>query len=304
MANIITSTANTAGFVPQVWAQRALDILRANMIMTRLVTRDTAFEPGWRGQTLNIPYPGTFTAQDKAEGTAATVQVPTGSTVPVTLNKHKYVDFIVEDYAQAQAHTDLLDRYVRPAAIAIGNAVEADLFALYTSLTGTSVGTSGTDLAAGVVRSARKSLNDAKVPVGMPRNLVISSKDEIALLGDSGLSSYFANSRPAGVAEGSLGNLYGFNVYMSQNVPVVAGTPNSTKNMAFVADAFILAVRPFQPAPAGAGVQQATVTDPETGISIRIQWQYNMADRGVRVGLDILYGCRDLRPTLGSVVLS
>ena len=27
------------------------------------------FEPGWVGKTLNIPYPGTFTAQDKAADT-------------------------------------------------------------------------------------------------------------------------------------------------------------------------------------------------------------------------------------------
>lgn len=303
MPNIVTSTANTAGFVPQVWAQRALDILRANIAMTRIVTRDSKFEPAWKGQTLNIPYPGTFTAQDKAENGAATVQVPTGSSVPVTLDKHKYVDFIVEDYAQAQASSNLLDRYVSPAAIALAEAVENDLFALYASLTGTSVGTSGTDISLATVRSARKALNDAKAPQNN-RALVISSKDEIALLGDNSAQSYFANAQPQGVREGSMGRLYGFDVYMSQLVPVVAGAPNSTKNIAMVPDAMILATRPFMDAPGGSGVQQATVQDPETGLIIRVQYQYSMSDRGTRVGFDILYGARALRPTLGSVVLS
>ena len=91
MANITRTMADTAGFIPQAWAQRALDILRTNIVLARLVTKDQSFEPGWRGKTLNIPYPGTFTAQDKAADAQATVQTPTGgATVSVTLNKHKY----------------------------------------------------------------------------------------------------------------------------------------------------------------------------------------------------------------------
>jgi hypothetical protein len=304
MPDITRTIADTAGFIPVIWAQRALDVLRENIVLTRLVTRDSAYEPGWMGKTLNIPYPGTFAAQNKAADTPATVQTPTGgATVQVTLSQHKYVDFLVEDYAAAQANSNLLDRYVRPAAIAIGNAVENDLFALYSSLTGGSVGTSGTDLTAATVRQARKLLNDNKAPL-QNRALVISDKDEIALLGDSALQTYFAFARAQGVSEGSIGRLYGFDVYMSQLVPVVAGTPNSTKNLAIHQDAMILAVRPFRDLPAGSGVQASTVMDPETGLAIRVLYQYDIANRGVRVGFDILYGVAVLRPTLGVVVLS
>src|SRR5579884_445843 len=293
MANIIRSTADTAGFIPQVWAQRALDILRENIVLVRRVARDSDYEPGWQGKQLNIPYPGTFTAQSKTEGTAATVQTPTGgATVSVTLSNHKYVDFIVEDYANAQANSQLLDRYVRPSAIALGS-----------SLTGTSVGTSGTDITAATVRSARKVLNDAKVPL-QDRTLIVSDKDEIALLGDASLQNYWAMARPEGVAEGSLGRLYGFDVFVSQLVPVVNGTPNSTKNLAFHRDAMLLATRPFRDLPAGSGVQAASIVDPETGLALRVLYQYDMANRGVHVGYDILYGVVALRPGSGSVVLS
>lgn len=40
MANITRVMADTAGFIPQVWAQRALGVLRANMVLTQLVTRE------------------------------------------------------------------------------------------------------------------------------------------------------------------------------------------------------------------------------------------------------------------------
>lgn len=303
MANIKLTTADTAGFIPQAWAQRALDILRTNMILARLVAKDQSFEPGWQGKTLNIPYPGTFTAQSKAADTPATVQVPSGgASVAVTLNSHQYVDFIVEDFAAAQANTNLMDRYVRGAAIALGNKVEDDLFALYSSITA-SVGTTGTDLAASTIRSARKKLNDNNAPMD-GRALIISPKDEIAILGDSTLQNYFAFAKAGAVAEGSMGSLYGFDLYMSQRVPVVAGTPNSTKNLALCPEAMILATRPFRDVPAGSGVEATTIDDPETGLTIRVVYQYDIANRGMRVGFDILYGVAQLRDPLSAVVLS
>lgn len=303
MANITPSIAETAGFVPQVWAQRALDVLKGNLVLARLITRDSDFEPGWVGKTLNIPYPGKFTAQDKAADAQATVQVPTGgATVAVTLNKHKYVDFIIEDVAQAQSHQRLMDRYVVPAALAIVEAIENDVFALYTGLS-QSVGTSGTDITAATVRAARQKLNDAKVPA-TPRYMVISSKDEISLLADSSLQNYFAFSRQAAVSNGSLGALYGFELFMSQYVPVVSGTPNSTKNLAFHPEAFILATRPFRDPPPESGVRAATVTDPDVNVALRVLHTYDPAFRGVRVGLDVLYGVAELRDAAGVVVLS
>lgn len=303
MANITKTLADTSGFIPQVWAQRALDVLRANIVLAKLVTKDTDFEPGWVGKTLNIGYPGTFTAGDKAADTSATVQTPTGgATVAVTLNKHKYVDFIVEDVARAQASGELLDRYINPAIIAIAEVLESDLFALYAGLA-TSIGTSGTDITAALVRTARKTLNDAKVPKA-GRFMVVSDKDEIALLGDTNLSAYFANSKPDAIAEGSIGRLSGFDIYSSQLVPVVTGTPNSTKNLAGTKDMFILASRPFRDPPGQSGVQATTVVDPASGLAIRVLSQYSMGDRGQRIGFDILYGVSELRDPCGLVVLS
>lgn len=301
MPNITRTVADTAGFIPQVWAQRALDVLRANIVLARLVSRDTDYEPAQRGKSLTIPYPGTFTAQDKAADTAATVQVPTGgNSVSVTLDKHKYVDFVVEDFARVQANGDLLDRYVQPAAIALAEALERDLFALYTGLSAGG-GTSGTDLAAGAIRGARKVLNDAKVPQA-GRALVMSTKDEVALLGDSGLAAYFANSRPQGIAEGSIGSLYGFDLFVSQLVPTTGTSPVSTKNLAVTRDAMILATRPLDEPTAG--VDSTTIVDEASGLAIRVMRQYDMAARGHRVGFDLLYGCAVLRSTSGAVVLS
>ena len=301
MADITRTLADTSGFIPQVWAQRALDVLRANITLAKLVARDTDYEPAQRGKSVTIPYPGTFTAQDKAADTNATVQVPSGGTsATVNLNSHKYVDFIVEDFARVQASGELLDRYVAPAAIALAEALESDLFALYSGLSAGG-GTSGTDLTAATVRSLRKTLNDAKVPQA-GRSLVMSTKDEVALLGDSSLATYFANSNPASIAEGSIGRLFGFDLYVSQLVKTTGTSPVSTKNIGLTPSAIILATRPLDEPTAG--IESTTIVDDASGLAIRVMRQYDMNARGHRIGFDILYGAAVLRSTAGAVVLS
>lgn len=305
MATITQTILDTSGFSPQVWALRALDVLRNRIVLAKYIARDTDFsEGGWQGKTLNIPYPGTFTAQDKTAGNPVTPQAPTGgATVALTLAKHKVVDFIVEDYGAAQANSDALARFADPSIIAIAEQIETDLWTMYTSLTGTSVGTSGTDLTPAVIRTARKNLNDAKAPME-DRHLVVSDKDEIALLGDTNLGQYYAFSRNDAIEQGNLPPLYGFAPHVSQFVPVVAGTPNSTKNIAFHKNALMFAMRPFKDIPAGSGVATATVVDEDSGIAVRVIKQYKAEYRGEYVGYDVLYGFVALRPNQGLVALA
>jgi hypothetical protein len=301
MANITKTTADA--FIPEIWANRALEVLRANIVLAKLVTKDTDIATFQMGDVLHVPYAGTFVANDKAANAAVTLQTPTGGAdLSMTLNKHKEVSFLIEDPARAQANQDLMDRYINSAVSAIEQAIESDLFALYSSLSG-SVGTSGTDITAATIRSARKALNDNKVPLS-PRHLVISSKDEIALLGDSNLATYFANSRPETIAQGALGELYGFTLWMSQLVPVVTGTPNSTKNLAFHPEFAILAMRALPEPPAGAGARAVAMRDPVSGLVIRVTSAYNPTYLGVQVTMDVLYGVAKLRDAAGIVVLS
>lgn len=267
-----------------------------------LIARDTDFsEPGWKGKTINIPYPGTFVAVDKAADTPVTPQVPTGVTTPLTLNKHKVVPFLVEDFAAAQANTNLMDRYIEPAAIAIAEQVETDMFANFAGLTPTA-GTAGTNITAASLLAARKILNDNKAPMS-ERYAIVSTKDEQALLSDTTLANYFAY-RGQQLAAGQLGELYGLPIFLSQLVPAVGSAPVSTKNLVFHKNAFLVAFRPFRDLPAGSGVSSATINDPVSGISIRVARQYDINNIGMRVNLDVLYGSIVLRPNQGVVLLS
>jgi len=298
MADITRASASP--FIPQIWANTALEILRSKVVLAKLVTRDSDIAAFQVGDTLNIPYPGTFVANDKAANTNVTMQVPTASTTTVSLNKHKEVSFIVEDAARATANQDIMQRYMEAAIIPIAEQIESDLLALGSTFT-SSVGTYGTDITAATVRLARKQLNDNKAPVD-GRALIVSDKDEIALLGDTNLQNYFAFAQTQGVAEGSIGRLYGFDVYSSQLVPTSGTSPVNTKNIAFHPGALILAMRGLPEAPAGSGAQTSVVTDPVSGLTLRVTVAYNPANLGVQVTTDVLYGVAKLRDEKGVLV--
>lgn len=300
MSNVTPTSA--AEFIPEVWAQEALLALRSKLSLAKLVTRDTDVAAEFTaGDILHIPVPGTLSANTKTAGSAVTLQAPNDSEVTVTLSNHKEVSFLIEDVTAAQANQSLRQRYMANAVIPLANAIEDALFALYSGFS-TSTGTTGTDLTASSIRSARKKLNDNNAP-DEGRALIVSTKDEVSILGDSTLADYFANARAAGVAEGSIGRAYGFDVYTSNRVPVVAGSPDSTKNLAITPEAMILAMRslPTEQVP---GAERMVVTDPESGLSIRVTAAYNASYLGVQVTLDVLYGVAELRDLCGVVVLS
>lgn len=224
ISSITQSLANTAGFIPQSWANEALSILRQNIAVCRTVATDADYNAGgFKGKSLTIPYPGKFSAQAKTAGNTATVQTPTGgSSVTVTLSTHNTVDFVLEDvpFSEATSGIAMMQSYGQAAGIALAEQLETDLLA---SLVGGSygglTGTAGTDLVKGPFFTARKTLNDNKAP-GSDRSIVISTKDAASLMQDSTLQSYFAfNQNVANtLKEGTIGRFAGFDIYESQFV--------------------------------------------------------------------------------------
>lgn len=218
MANVtVTSAAN---FIPEIWANRALEILRANMVMAKLVLRDSDVASFTVGDTLNIPIPGTMVAKDKAADSTVTLQVPSDGTVSVVLNKHKEASFLVEDAVRAQQNQEVMDAYLNSAVVAIAERIETDLFGLILNAQ-TNLGTLGTGLTGASLRAARNQLNKQKAPVAQ-RYAVLSPDDETTVMGDSNLATFFANARPDTIARGAIGELYGLETYMSQYTPLGA----------------------------------------------------------------------------------
>jgi len=300
------AAARASGFIPQVWAQKALDVLRANIVLLSMIARDVDFVPVAQGETLNIPYPGTFTARKKTEGAPATTQAPVGgATVPVTLSEFAYVDFIVPDFTRVQASSELLDRYVTPAAIAIAEQVETDLFSVFPTFTGGTVDATTGGVNEAAIMAAAELLDAAKCPQ-TDRALVLATRDKYRVLSDPALKQYFAFNRPQAVQKGEIGEAYNFRTLSSQLVPRVGVAPDPVvnKNIAIHKSAMIIALRGLPEPEPGSGVDAQTIVDEDSGLAIRVMRAYDVAERGHRITLDVLYGYRRLRPELGVVIES
>lgn len=297
MPNVTYTSAQA--FIPEIWAARAFQVLRNNMVLANLVTTDSDVGSFQVGDILHIPFPGTFTANAKAANTAVTLQTPTDTDVTVTLNKQYEVSFLIEDIARAMQNQSIMDRYIRNAVVPLAEQIENDLFALYASLTN-SVTASAT-MTLNQVLTAAKQLNVQKVGLGN-RKLIMGPAQQLSLLTDSTstMANFLAYSQPDALRQGLFGaNLGGFDVYMSQLVPFAT----NFKNLAFDSEVFILAMRSL-PETDNPGVSQTVFQDPDSNLTFRQTVAYIPSQLGLQVTLDVLYGVGVLRNAAGCVVLT
>lgn len=283
---------------PVMVAQEALNVLRANAVLAGLVYRDFEDEVKTMGDTVQVPVIGALSASNKAIGSDYTIADATSTKVDVVLNKHKHATFIVEDIEKAFARGDVIGAYGKSAMAAIVDAVDADIAGLYSGLSQTQ-GADGTAIDAAGMRTARKTLSDAKAPQS-DRYFVAGTEAYTQLLGEAEFTSVEKYGASTPVMEGELGKIYGFRVFENQNIVTATGD----HNLAFHKHAFGLAVRPLPAAPAGMGVQSAVVSDPISGLSVRVLMSYNARRGGVETTVEILYGVAELRDTLAVDVIT
>ncbi|MFQ5443336.1 MAG: P22 phage major capsid protein family protein [Nitrospinales bacterium] len=291
--------ANTLGPMdPEFWAMESLIALENNLVMASLVHRDFENVVAKKGDVINTRQPQTFVANDM--GSTVTVQDLAPTNVQLALTKWKEVTFVLGDKEQAFSVKDLVEEYIQPAMYALADQIDQDLCALYTDLT-TSVGTAGTDVIADKVVDARKAMNDQKVPVGK-WSVVLSPKDEASLLKeDKFTSANMVGDDGTALREASLGRRYGMDIFMDQNIVTVAGTPNTTYNMAFHKNAFALVMRPLVRNENMPGAK-VSVTDYK-GLGLRSAVWYEGKEKAVYVSIDALYAVKTLNPALGIQLL-
>lgn len=287
-------------YIPTIWAQRGIDVLANTNVMARLIRKDIDFTQAFTvGKSLNINYPGTMTVSTKSYATEINTSLPTAtSQITLTLDTQPYVSFTVEDIEQTYSNTDMIDLYMKPSVIALGEKIDDTIHALYSSFTTNAVGDGTAVLDEDMIRLASQYLTDDKVPLS-PRYLVITPASLYNLLGDPALQSYFAYAGKP-LIEGSVGRLHGFDIFVSQNVT------NSTYryNLAFHPDALVMGFRQFKPIPAGMGVTVGQAVDPQSGFALRVTMGYDQAYGGVRTTVDCLYGVALLRETFLSTIIT
>jgi hypothetical protein len=216
---------NTDAFVPELWAQEALAILEENMVMGNLVYRDFSEAIAAYGDVVNTRKPGEFKSKRKTDQDAITVQAATALNIPVPLDQHPHVSFLVRDGEESKSFQELTQIYLRPAALAIARqvdiilSVQAFRFRKYCA---GGLGTLTSTNAGNILIDTRTQMNKNKVLEDNDRQLVLTTVSEGALL----KNTQFTDANRVGddgtaLREASLGRKFGFNIFMAQNTPFV-----------------------------------------------------------------------------------
>jgi N4-gp56 family major capsid protein len=297
---------SAATFVPEIWSDEIRAAYEKNLILANLVKKMTM--SGKKGDTIHVPAPIRGAAYAKAENTAVTVQNDTESEVQIVIDKHYEYSRIIEDITEVQALASLRNFYTGDAGYALARQIDNDLFALGKSL-GDGDGSSWVnsavfynDASTGLTAYAADTVADADVFTDAAFRALIQKQDDAdvpmdnrcfvippslrnAIMGiDRYVSSDFVSGQP--VANGKIGSLYGIDVFVTSNCPVIEAAADNT---------------------AGGDVKAAMLIHQDTMIlaeqvGVRSQTQYKQEFLGTLYTADTLYGVKAYRPDSGFVL--
>jgi len=303
--SIVNKTAADK-FIPEIWSDEVVAAYKANLVLANLV-RKMSFK-GKKGDTLHIPKPTRGVATAKAANTAVTIQANTESEVQVLIDQHFEYSRFIEDIVETQALSSLRSFYTEDAGYALAKKVDDTLIALGKSFgdgdasdwvhsnayfidasTGLTlyaldtVTTSDVFTDAGF-RKLIQLMDDADVPMD-GRKFAIPPSLRNAIMGvDRYNSSDFVDGR--GVQNGQIGKLYGIDIYVSSNMPVIETAADNSVGDAikaailFHTDTMVLAEQ----------------------LGVRSQTQYKQEYLSTLYTADTLYGTKVVRPEAGFVL--
>jgi hypothetical protein len=268
---------------------------------------------GKKGDTLHIPKPTRGVATAKAANAAVTIQADVETEVLVSIDQHFEYSRFIEDIVEVQALASLRRFYTEDAGYALAKKVDDTLFQLGKTF-GNDNGSGSDwvhshslyiDASTGLTpyavdqvvdtdvftdagfRALIKLMDDQDVPMD-GRFFVIPPSIRSAIMGEARYnSSDFVDGR--GVQNGQIGSLYGIDIYVSSNCPVIeTATDNTASGNSLDIKAAIMAHR------------DTLVLAEQLGV--RSQTQYKQEYLSTLYTADTLYGVKTVRPEAGFVL--
>ena len=265
---------------------------RNRMPILGFINSDASEMVAQRGQTVNVHIHPEVSSRLLTDGDSLVADDDVGSTVAVTLNKHRYSKFSFTQIAQAMMSSpDVLNSQITNRVASILNDVEADVMSVITSgLTTNVVNAYNTAPDEDDVLECTELLDDALCPperIGIMRH---GAKGYNALAKLSGFAS--AESRGMGGSPEALAgpayargvDWHGITWHKSQAMPK---SSTNTDNVVMNRDAIVGAFRPLQ-LPLAPGVEARTIVADGLAMQVLLQWNGDkLADEFV---IHLLYG--------------
>jgi len=217
--------------------------------------------------SIKLPRSGGFAVQSKGENVSADASIITYAADSILLNRHRYIQFLVEDFANGQASVDVVSDALMKASKDL--ALDFDTYVLSVMIAGASAAAPdhviqyndavNEDIELVDVLNARKLLVDQNID---PRECVMmigSAQEKNALAIDNFIdASKYGTNQP--IVSGEIGMVYG--------MKVVIHTGLTTKSLF------------FHPSSTGYAFSQTP----------RVQNFYDLKELGQRWSLDTTYG--------------
>jgi hypothetical protein len=160
-------------------------------------------------------------ARAKTENTAITYETVAETATTITLNIWSYAAVGIEDIVKVQSIVDVQNEYQMKMGYAVARDIDSKLATDVAGFSQT-VGTLGTPLADVDVVRANQYLDDADAPE-QDRSMIMSPAEKANKLTLDRWSNalYIGNPKPA--VTGSLGDMYGLNLFVTTNLVKPAG---------------------------------------------------------------------------------
>ena len=309
----VSGVTNSAVFIPEIWSDEIIAAYQKNLKMAPLVKRMSM--TGKKGDTIHVPKPIRGAASAKTEAVAVNIQANAEQELTITVDRHFEYSRLIEDIAEVQALSSMRQFYTEDAGYQLALKVDTDLINVATGFgDGTRTVSPATanwvnsnsyyalndgDITAYAadtvtaadqiqdnhIRGLIKEMDDADVPMDN-RVLVIPPAARKQIMGiDRYVSSDFVGGR--GVESGLIGNLYGVDIYVSSNCPVIETAADNTAStvdtrgcLFFHKDAIVLAEQ----------------------MAVRSQTQYKQEYLSTLFTSDTLYGVETYRPEAGFIL--
>lgn len=271
-------------FIPELWSDEILDALEHALVMAKLVNMDFSDLVQGKGDVVNIPTVTNLTANDKVVKTPVTVQSPDETCISITVDQHKEVSFLVEDFVEIQTSVNLRGIYTRRAGYAIAKVIDDDLITqagtCFDCIDSTSTGNTST-LDEDDILLAKTLLDENDCPLE-DRHIVVAPQQYNRLLAIERFTEHrMLNNDGRPIERGVIGVIHGFTVWMTQQLAATGtATTDTVDTLVFHRDAMamLLQLRP------------------------RVQANYVPEYLGWLVTTDVMYGLGCLRDDWGYVI--
>lgn len=219
---------------PQWWAMESLVVLEEMLVVANHVNQDYNDLVANAGDTVHVDKPGTFVAKHKMRGNPVTVQDATTTDNVVRLNQHIETTFHLDDRDVGNAIPDLRRKFLVPAIRSIAEGVDAAIVGEAAQFYMNASGQVGTALTKDSIIDLDRIMNDKNVPMDN-RLLVLGSRGKADVLKLAEFSTSDKTGAPSALLTGRLGEIMGYQTYVSQTVGrMIAGGVATTAEVAGV----------------------------------------------------------------------